>query len=267
MKSKYQIFYSNLLFVMIAMSFFSCSTKYYEAGNIQNNKITADGKLEEWNLPLSYGSEDGKYQYSITNDLTNVYISIFASSQIGQKSVLRNGIDVYIDPKGKKNKNIKFHFPDRANDQYTLTGFNDIENGTYNLLDATGFFMGLNVDNLNNTGIEIVIPKYRIYGKDFKSKKQNINIGITLNESRGENSRNVLGSNGGREEMGNEMGRGGMRGGMGSGGMRGGMGGGGMRGGGMSRGSRGGMEGGYNRGNQAYTKQVINWNTFSMSIQ
>jgi hypothetical protein len=247
--------------IILTIQFTSCSPSVFEAGVTQKNKVKADGILEEWALPLNYGSEDGKYQYAITYDKYNLYISLMSNDQISQMGIIRNGIDFYIDPIGKKNKTIHIHYPEKTNDQFSISGFKNLENGSYSTIDETGLQLGTSIDERKNLGIELIIPLKLINESIQIKKNQNISIGIAMSNTRMGSSRNgSSNSQMGRSGMGGGRGR--MSGGMGGG--RGGMGGG-----------RGGMSGGMGRessgsngsNNQEYNRQNINWSNFVLFSQ
>ncbi len=254
------------LFLIIVSLFTACTPRTYEAGINQKSQIKADGILNEWSLPLSYGSEDGKYQYAITYDKLNLYISLLSNDQISQMGIMRNGIDFYIDPIGKKNKTIHIHYPEKANDQFSISGFKNLENGTYSTIDATGLQMGTSIDERKNLGMELIIPIKLINESLQVKRNQNMSVGIAISNIRMGGNRSEYANNQiGRSGMGG--GRGGMNGG------RGGMGGG--RGRGGMGGGRGGMNGGMGRessgnngaNNQGYNRQNINWNNFALFSQ
>ena len=249
----------QLLVFTIYLLCISCSNTLYVPGYKQNSQIIADGKLDDWSLPLKFGSEDGKYQYSITFDEKNIFVAIASSDQFSQMGILRNGIDFYFDINGKKNKTIHLHYPENKGAEFTIEGFQKLENGTYSITDPTTLKAGSYADEKQGLGIELIIPKNLLVQNGI-FKKNHINIGIALGEIKMRGNANAKGNGEQRNaykrsgNMGNEFNNvgGGMRG----GGMRGG-----MRGGGM----RGEMRGGNNyesRGNG--TKSSINWNSFTI---
>jgi hypothetical protein len=231
------------ILLIVIMLLIGCSPKIFEAGVTQKSQVKADGILNEWTLPLNYGSEDGKYQYAITYDKVNLYISLLSNDQISQMGIMKNGIDFYIDPIGKKNKTLHIHYPEKANDQFSISGFKNLENGTYSTIDATGLQMGTSIDERKSIGMELIIPLKLINESVQLKKNQNMSVGIAMSNNRMGGNKN--------ESSNNQMGRSGM------GGSRGGMG-----------GSRGGMrrEASGNNGtnNQGYNRQNINWNNFSL---
>jgi hypothetical protein len=245
---------------VIFVLFASCSSTVFLPGYKQSTKINADGKLDDWSLPLKYGSDDGKYQYSITNDDKNIYIALSSFDPNSQRSILRGGIDFYFDISGKKSKSIHLHYPEKNGEEFTIEGFQKLDAGTYSIQDPTNILAGMNASDQNNLGIEMIIPKILI-AQEGKFKKNQINIGIAVGTSmfnRGENRNGSMQRGGSsREGMGQGGFGGGMGGGMRGGGMGGGMRGGGMRGGGMRGGGNFGAETGLIGG-----KQSINWNGF-----
>jgi len=299
---------STLGFVVIILilSLSNCSPKEYPLGNFQETPIVADGNSVDWNLPLRFGTEDGELQYNITNDNTNIYVSVATNDQSTQMRILRAGLSVYIDTKGKTNKSMGLSFPandvletagnyknrgmggnkggDQINfkkqllmdkDIFKTFGFINMENRVYDVSDTSNIKMGINYDAFGNLVFEAIIPIKHIYDKIVTAKNApSLSIGIVLNtmvmnfENRsGNNSAGENGMRGGSSGMG-----GGMRGGGGMGGMGGGMSGGGMRGG-MGGGMRGGgMRGGggmraVGGGFNTMNKVIANWYQFKLAIQ
>ena len=96
---------------ILLLSLTYCSPQEFPLGNFQKTPILADGNAEDWCLPLRFGSEGGALQYNITNDSRNIYVSVATNDQATQMSILRAGISIYVDTKGKKNKTMGLSFP------------------------------------------------------------------------------------------------------------------------------------------------------------
>ena len=270
--------YSILIGLLSIFTLSNCSPKEYPLGNFQETPIVADGNSIDWNLPLRFGSEDGELQYNITNDNTNIYVSVATSDQSTQMRILREGISVFIDTKGKTNKSMGLSFPanevievnrnnntikmmggDKRGDQvnfkkqllmdkdiFKTFGFINMDNRVYDVSDTIAIKLGINYDAFGNLVFESIIPIKHIYNKTFTAKNApSLSVGIVLNTTNRPENRPTAGSEG-RSEGGM---RGGSGGGMGGGGMGGGSmsGGGGMRGGG-GMGGMGGMGGGMRGG-------------------
>lgn len=107
MKRSFQI-------ISICFLLSNCSPKEYPLGNFQSSPVVADGSISDWSLPLRFGTEDGSMEYNITNDNQNIYISVATNNQATQMRILRAGINIYIDTKGKSDKSMGVLFPVRA---------------------------------------------------------------------------------------------------------------------------------------------------------
>ncbi len=284
--------------LLLIFSYTACSPKEYPVGNYQATTILADGNSKDWSLPLRFGAEDGLLQYNITNDKNNIYVSVATSDQATQMNILRLGIAVYFDTKGKTNKTVGLSFPaneasdgDRRNfrpiagganktadqlnfkkqilmdkDIFKAFGFINMDNRIYDVSDTSHIKMGINYDVSGNLVFEAIVPIKNIYDKNFTAQTApSLSVGIVVNSS----GMSPRGTNNAGGESGMRNGGGGMRG--GGGGMGGGMGGGGMRGGGgvgMGGGRRsggGGMRGGGANGGGYTPKNSANWYQFKLA--
>jgi hypothetical protein len=103
--------------LLIAPAFFAgCSSKTYPVTNYQQTPVTADGNLAEWNRPLKFISNGGQMQYNITNDDSNLYVSLETHDEATVTKILRAGIDVYIDAEAGESKKVMLAFPLPNND-------------------------------------------------------------------------------------------------------------------------------------------------------
>jgi hypothetical protein len=102
----------NKLFLLAVLftSVCSCSPELYQA-NRQLTPIYTDGILSEWNLPLRYVDGKSGLQFNITNDSHNLYLCFRATDRATEMQILASGIEIKIDPKGKKNYTASLHFP------------------------------------------------------------------------------------------------------------------------------------------------------------
>jgi hypothetical protein len=295
---RYNIYNSTKALIALIL-FASCSAKEYPVGKFQNTPIIADGNASDWGLPLRFGDETGTLQYAITNDMENIYVSVVSNNPTTQMRMLRSGIKIFIDPKGKKNTQISINYPYKEEmitpkgnfqnrnldpkvlkqkmimeaDIFSTNGFINMENRIYDLTDTSHIKLSMNYDIYDNLVFEAIIPIQYITNTPISLKKApSISVGIQINNM--ELPR--MGGNSGNTRPGNEgMSAGGMRGGgmregggMG-GGMRGGGGmGGGMRGGGgMGGGMRGGggMGGSMGYQNNSNNKPILNWYEFKLA--
>jgi hypothetical protein len=99
---------SSLLSVFI---FSTCSPKLAPEGHYQETPVVADGSADDWALPLRFSNAAYTMQYNVTNDDKNLYVCVVSNDDNTQLRILRSGMTIYFDPKGKKDKDISLHFP------------------------------------------------------------------------------------------------------------------------------------------------------------
>jgi hypothetical protein len=98
-------------FVLVVIAFGACSPKLAPEGHYQDSPVTPDGVPGEWKMPLRFTNTAYTMQYNVTNDDQNIYVAVSSLDDITQLRILRSGMTIYFDPKGKKNKDISLHFP------------------------------------------------------------------------------------------------------------------------------------------------------------
>lgn len=72
------------------------------SGNWASTPVTADGVLNEWPASLRYVAEEMPLAYDITNDGENVYVAVRTTDPATQVNILRAGITLGVNIKGKK---------------------------------------------------------------------------------------------------------------------------------------------------------------------
>jgi hypothetical protein len=246
----------------------------------QAKKVSIDGQLNEWMLPLRYYSSGGQVGYTLSNDSANLYICIRTADQLTEAKMLRAGMDIGIDTAGKNDptfhilyplakarskasrEDLKKSKPDPdATPDYSairrktlqeqtimqLIGFADA-NGEAPLKAPNGVQVSMNIDSLGIVNYEAVIPLKTFYKETLTTADTIKTFGfrILINGISMPSASNAGGGGGGGHHGGGGGGMGGMGGGIGGGGM----GGGGMPGGGGGGHHRGGGGGGsYSGGN------------------
>lgn len=238
--------------LLLCLYISSCSPKLAPQGHYQDTPVTADGKTDDWHLPLRFSNDKYTYQYNVTNDDKNIYICILSTDNTTQKRIMKNGMTIYFDRKGKKNKDMSLAFPIPKDDDddmfnryrerngYPVTpadqdstknkmlkesnvfntkGFINMENGQFGTDDPKNTIqVALRLNNNDSVLVyEAVVPLTIITGSGLTSKQasRNFSVGIELNA--------VPGQGGGGGGGGYRPSMGGMRmgmGGMGMGGMR-----------------------------------------------
>jgi len=235
--------------------FVSCSHKLAPEGHYQSTPVIADGKTDDWQIPLRFSNSRYTFQYNVTNDDKNLYICVSSRETATQLRILRSGMTIWFDPKGEKNKTVGLYFPLRREPEperyrssgsdvntreaelllqsnyYNTTGFPGIENGQFGVTDTKGpVQLAIKHDDQDTVLVyELMIPIQNVLGPNWKAKaaKKNFSVGIVLNSTPG--MRAGGGRPGGMHNMSGGMG--GMRVGLGGGGHRyGGGGGGGSQG-------------------------------------
>lgn len=265
--------------------FVSCSSKIYDSAGWQSQKVTVDGKINEWPNPLRFYDQETGISYNISNDRYNIYFAASISNDFLQTKILRSGLEFRIDTLGKKSFGVSFKYPignlsgtdhrpnnpptkeamdkrpDRSSFKLSLLaeatemqfiGFKPRLGKIIPLVVAnnSGISAAINFDASGIMNYEAVIPFSTFYRSELipadSGKVFNFQIKVNPLANSGNASGNSSGMRGGGMRGGGMGGGGGMRGGgMGGGGMRGG----GMRGGGMNGGRNGEYGGNGYQGN------------------
>lgn len=70
-----------------------------------------DGKINEWPAQKFESDPDTQLKYAVDNDKQNLYLVLTIASFREQMKIMRQGMDLYIDPKGKKKDGKGIEFP------------------------------------------------------------------------------------------------------------------------------------------------------------
>lgn len=101
----------NRLFVIIL----TITTTYLSAQDIHSLKlaspVTIDGSPDEWPQPFNFYNGETKLQYRIANDSNNIYVCFKVTDEPAQMKMMRAGINIWLDPKGKKKETMGIAFP------------------------------------------------------------------------------------------------------------------------------------------------------------
>jgi hypothetical protein len=252
--------------IFLICLFVSCSNKIYDSAGWQNQKITVDGKINEWPNPLRFYDQETGISYNISNDRNNIYFAASISNEYLQTKILLSGLEFRIDTLGKKSFGVSLKYPignmsetdhkpnnpptkealdkrpDRSSfklskleeaTEIQLVGFKTKLGKIIPLAsNSSGISAAINLDPNGKMNYEAVIPLSTFYKAELHPADSSKVFNFQIKVNTMANSGNPSGNNGGTRG-------GGMRGGMRGGGMRGGMRGGGM-GGGMRSGGMGG---------------------------
>ena len=220
---KYFTSLASAIILTVAIS--SCAHKIFPTGNYQETTVAVDGDLNEWNTPLRFNSNGGQVQYNVTNDKTNLYISLQTYDEATAVKILRAGVNIFIDPAAKEGKKMNLAFPlpnssalaapntpkteiakqdkneirqvllSQAN-IFSVAGFKEVADKVYDVTDKSKIQVALKSGAGNGLGYEAVIPLKYIFGD---APAENISVGIVLNavkiksDYRGNNNNNFGG--------------------------------------------------------------------------
>ena len=170
------------------------------------SNITIDGYLNEWGDSLRYYNQDKQLNYALANDQDNLYMAIRINDRSEQIRVLRAGLTLGIDTRGKKQETFTMTFPvgdqspqgmaETAQDlqsgnsdikqedheelmkakltklrEIEVTGFKDIESETMTTSNTYGFKVAIDYDKDGNLVYEAAIPLKFFHADDlFKNE-------------------------------------------------------------------------------------------------
>jgi hypothetical protein len=103
--------YSAFLPIMFCSFFLlmSCSTLKLES-TWKDRDITMDGIGSDW-LGTKYYFEDLAISVGLINDAQYLYVSVMTENPMVQAQIMRQGLTVWLDPKGGKDKTFGIKFP------------------------------------------------------------------------------------------------------------------------------------------------------------
>ncbi len=170
---------SLLLFCTIlsgTVLYSSCSRKLMPEGHFQQTPVVVDGRINDWGLPLRFSNPEYTMQYAVTNDDKNIYVCVYSKYEGMQLRMLKGGMTIYFDPKGKKDKKMSLVFPiKKPVDPAASRNGNPIRNGDWKSeIDA----LLLQSDYYNSSGfLNTGSGQFGI-----NDKKNNIQVAIKMNE-------------------------------------------------------------------------------------
>jgi uncharacterized membrane protein YgcG len=168
--------------------------------------IVIDGDLKDWGDSLRYYNQDKQLNYTLANDQDNLYMAIRVNDRSEQLRILRAGLTLSIDTRGKKKETFTMTFPvgdqsapvvaedamdlqggrhdvkqeDReelAKAKLTklraikITGFKDIESETMTTSNTYGFKVAIDYDKDGNLVYEAAMP-LKFFRADDLSKNE-----------------------------------------------------------------------------------------------
>lgn len=73
--------------------------------------VKVDGYTNEWPETFRYYDGNTMLQFSVANDSNNLYLCLKANEPMAQRNLLRSGLAIWVDPKGKKKEQAGVVFP------------------------------------------------------------------------------------------------------------------------------------------------------------
>lgn len=83
-------------------------TSYTDTGHIHH---LLDGLVSEWPINKFQVNDDSTVEYAEDNDDKNLYVAMTISDFEMQMKIMRNGMKLYLDLKGKKKEGKGIEFP------------------------------------------------------------------------------------------------------------------------------------------------------------
>jgi hypothetical protein len=177
--------------------------------------ITIDGDLKDWGDSLRYYNQEKQLNYALANDQENLYMAIRVNDRSEQIRILREGLTLSIDTRGKKKETFTMTFPiadqsaqgmaDNAQDlqsgsgnsdvkqedredlmkakltrlrEIKVTGFKDIESETMTTSNTYGFKVAIDYDKDGNLTYEAAIPLKFFHADDLSKNEWAFNFKI-----------------------------------------------------------------------------------------
>ena len=104
-----KILWVFLLILTLSLLHSGCSTLQLES-TWKDRDITLDGKGGDW-LGAKYYFEDSGVSVGLINDGQYLYVSMMTENPMLRTQIMRQGLIVWLDPRGGKNKTFGIKFP------------------------------------------------------------------------------------------------------------------------------------------------------------
>lgn len=170
----------------------------------------ADGKINDWKIPLKYHDSEAHIQYNVTNNDSMLFICVRVPDSKFQMKIAKAGMSLFIDTTGKKKQNIVINYPVKPKDpepvimnktrtlgedgivklkqiiEPSLKQFNSkgfiTGNGTYLQKNIEGIIAAADLDSNGILTIEYQIPIKTFYHKLTNADSHNkIAFSIVIN--------------------------------------------------------------------------------------
>jgi len=159
-----------------------------------------DGNTAEWPREKFVTDQPTKIEYAIDNDNQTLFLAINIPDRSIQKKVMQEGMNLYIDTKGKKKENKGIEFPVRmenisSTENMKLFGFDNAEPFIQNIRTEGTANIAIAWDSSSILHIEYTIP-LKLIEKDLSElNNKKISIGWKIEENKMPPSNTIQSSN------------------------------------------------------------------------
>jgi len=176
---------------------------------------TIDGNISEWKVDSFETDKDSQMQFAVDHDANYLFVAVKISDQRTQMKMMTQGMNMYIDRKGKHKESTGINFPmaqgrDALRSVYSNNsdaqtppdpkairealaskmfllktfGFEDREDKQQMIVDEAGISVSFDWDQENNMYIEYLVP-LPFLGKNSDLNGKTISVGWQLNKMSG----------------------------------------------------------------------------------
>ena len=159
-----------------------------------------DGNTAEWPPEKFVTDKATKMDYAIDNDNQTLFLAINIPDRSIQKKVMQEGMNLYIDTKGKKKENKGIEFPVRmenisSTENMKLFGFSNVEPFIQNIKTEGTANIAIAWDSSSILHIEYSIPLKIIENDLSELNNKKISIGWKIEENKMPSSNTIQSSN------------------------------------------------------------------------
>ena len=198
-----KLFTLILAFPVMSMFGFTRTSDHPDKGkkypSCYKEGIVVNGNSSEWENSLFSFNKQAQVNYAVVNDTSTFYICVRIADEAAQMKVLRSGIDLRFNSKGKKKAETTLHFPigGRMNqgerrDRKTmhliyllqmqdmeLSGFKNGVNGFQSIKSGkNGIMAAVNWDSVNIMVYEVRVP-FSVFVVDIRTADP-LAVGIVI---------------------------------------------------------------------------------------
>lgn len=182
----------RILFSLLVFSLFGKSPAItFSIANQTDTTIVAhllDGIVTEWPTEKFITDKATKIEYAVDNNIETLFLALNIPDQNVQKRIMQEGLNLYIDTKGKKKENRGIEFPVKmdnlASIEYMkLFGFGSGEPGMRSIRSEGTANIAIAWDSSFVMHIEYTIPLKMLEEKAAELNNKMISIGWKLEQS------------------------------------------------------------------------------------